>query len=456
MWGTVSPKETRLLIGHKGASLEHKRVFYSGLTYRYPYDNSPDLATVDGMPNFFFVTNLEGYPRPSLMKGISQIAASKSRQGLNPFDFPAIIISSSPHNRGSESNPWHDVFEPDLGYVRYFGDAKKPGNPSESPGNRILLNELAKHTSGDRATRALATPLVFFERVKSQGRAHGNLKFHGFGVIERAELVTQYNPQIGYFTNYLFSFAVLGLADEGEQLNWQWINDRRNPNLEGDATLEHAPASWRKWVRVGNTKIESVRRRASLGKLEPVENQRPSQGTREAAILDQIHAFYSQAGRHRFELLASRVVMAYINGNGANYSEGWVTQGSGDGGVDFVGKVRLGSGFASVDIVVLGQAKCEAPDKPTNGNALARTVARLKRGWIGAYVTTSYFSKAAQQEVIEDAYPLLKINGKILAEVTLKLVEAGGFHDVLDFMTALENEYPTMIQNRRAEEILDF
>jgi hypothetical protein len=147
--------------------------------------------------------------------------------------------------------------------------------------------------------------------------------------------------------------------------------------------------------------------------------------------------------------------MSHINTNGGSYAEGWVTRGSGDGGVDFVGKIRLGSGFSSMDVVVLGQAKCEAPDKPTNGVALARTVARLKRGWIGAYVTTSYFSRQSQLEVIEDAYPLIKISGKTLAEETLKLVEAGGFKSTLDFLEVLELEYPERIQNRRPDEILD-
>jgi hypothetical protein len=106
-------------------------------------------------------------------------------------------------------------------------------------------------------------------------------------------------------------------------------------------------------------------------------------------------------------------------------------------------------------VVVLGQAKCEAPDKPTNGVALARTVARLKRGWIGAYVTTSFFSRQSQLEVIEDAYPLIKISGKTLAEETLKMVESGGFSDVIGFLETLEVEYPEMIQNRRPDEILD-
>ena len=425
----------------------------SGVVYRYPSERDTTKQFVDGLPNFFFQTALDGSALPLLEKGISQIAPPKGRK--SGLSYPAILISSSPHSRGSEWNPWHDIFEPDLGYVRYFGDAKKPGNPALAPGNKVLLEELARHTSGDAEVRATASPLVFFERVAIEGRSYGNIKFQGFGVIEKAELVTQYNPGLGYFTNYVFSFAVLSVSDEDEEIDWQWINDRRSAEKSNKETLEHAPVSWRQWVKSGNQRIESVRRRASLAKVESVETQRPKPGSREDKCLSEIYSFYAANGRHRFELLASRVVMSHVNSYGGGYTEGWVTRGSGDGGVDFVGKVRLGSGFASVDVVVLGQAKCEAPDKPTNGVAIARTVARLKRGWIGAYVTTSFFSKQSQLEVIEDAYPLIKISGLTLATETLKLVESGGFRDVIGYLDSLELEYPEMIRNRRPDEILE-
>lgn len=427
--------------------------FRSGVVYRYPSQRDTKKKFVDGLPNYFYESQLEGSALPLLEKGISQIAPPKSRK--SSVVFPAILISSSPHSRGTEWNPWHDIFEPDLGYIRYFGDAKKPGNPALAPGNKILLEELARHTSGDSKVRATASPLVFFERVPVEGRNYGNLKFQGFGVIEKAELVTQFNPGLGYFTNYVFSFAVLSLSDEDEELDWGWINDRRSPSLEDRQIAANAPIAWRQWVKSGNQKIESVRRRAALAKVESVESQRPKPGSREDKCLQDIYSFYSATGRHRFELLASRVVMSHVNSYGGGYTEGWVTRGSGDGGVDFVGKVRLGSGFAAMDVVVLGQAKCEAPDKPTNGVSLARTVARLKRGWIGAYVTTSFFSKQSQLEVIEDAYPLIKISGLTLATETLKLVESGGFRDVLGYLDSLELEYPEMIRNRRPDEILE-
>ena len=69
----------------------------------------------------------------------------------------------------------------------------------------------------------------------------------------------------------------------------------------------------------------------------------------------------------------------------------------------------IGSGFGAAKIIVLGQAKCESLNTPTSGTHIARTVAKLRRGWLGIYVTTSYFSNNVQIEILEDKYPLLLI-----------------------------------------------
>jgi hypothetical protein len=80
----------------------------------------------------------------------------------------------------------------------------------------------------------------------------------------------------------------------------------------------------------------------------------------------------------------------------------------------------IGEGFGRAQI------ECETPRSPTNGLDVAGTVARLRRGWIGVYVTTSFFSDRTQQEVIDDRYPILLINARRLAEeVRAAAVERG-------------------------------
>jgi hypothetical protein len=137
------------------------------------------------------------------------------------------------------------------------------------------------------------------------------------------------------------------------------------------------------------------------------------------------------------------------------YEKGWITSPGIDGGADFIASVRLGSEFSAAKIIVLGQAKCVRLDNPTHGNHIARTVARLKRGWIGVFVTTSYFSEAVQQEVIEDRYPIVLIHGKRLAEEVIKVIhEEDKYANVVDFLDELTAGYDSRIQQRQPEESL--
>lgn len=104
--------------------------FRSGLVYRYPAHRSLTEGVSDGLPNYFFETALPGAALPLLEKGINQIARNQKTANTA---YPAILIASSPQSRGTEWNPWHDTFEPDLGYVRYFGDAQNRETPLSHP-----------------------------------------------------------------------------------------------------------------------------------------------------------------------------------------------------------------------------------------------------------------------------------------------------------------------------------
>lgn len=421
-----------------------------GAVFRYsrPYSTLP---MYDGaMPNFFAFTETSGLTKPLLDRGISPIAAVK---GVDGTRIPALLLSSSPHRIGSEGTPWQDLFDVDNGVVRYFGDNKSAASASLSPGNKLLLEQFRYHTSPDPFERQKAVPILFFEREEVDGRKKGNVKFQGLGLIQRIELVTQYQTSIGYFTNYVFEFTILSLSEENELFDWEWISQRRNPVIPVSESLRFAPKSFVEWQTHGQLVLEKQRRRVSNFKLIKSKDQLPSPGTREDKALKEIYAFYD-GKKHKFELLASRIVAGVIARNGGKYLEGWVTRGSGDGGVDFIGRLDIGEGFSKVKIVVLGQAKCEKPSSGTSGRDLARTVARLKRGWIGAYVTTSFFTDRSQIEIIEDQFPLLTINGKALATEVLTQQIEDGFATLNEFLISLESEYTTRISSRRPEDIL--
>jgi len=424
-----------------------------GEVYRYarPYREVP--AEIDGYPNYFAAVFGSDLKLPLLEHGINPIKEVWAPDGVRR---PAILVSSSPHKIGSKETPWQDFFDSDNGHIRYYGDNKEPDrDPGTAPGNRVLLQAYGIHNVSDLAVRRRSPPLVFFERVSKGGRKKGFVKFQGFGVVERVELITQYDRnRERTFSNYAFDFAVLSLMEDDEEFDWSWINDRRNPGLKVDETLGGAPHSWKQWIAGGPGSLDRFRRHVSkLMTLSP-EEQRGSlmdASSREAQALSEVYKFYT--GRKRcFEALAAVVAEQVIVSSGGHYRFGWITRPP-DGGADFVGRLNVGSGFGAAKLVVLGQAKCERPDVPTSGNHIARTVARLKRGWIGVYVTTSYFSDAVQREIIEDDYPLVLINGKRLAEEVLRLAHQRG-KSVRALLEMIEDEFKSKVQIRRPEEVL--
>jgi hypothetical protein len=425
-----------------------------GATYRYarPYSDVPQF--IDGLPNFFFSVQTPGAStKPTLEAGINALRVIDAVDGPRR---PAILISSSPHKAGSEWTPWDDTFDQDSGFVRYFGDNRDPeADPNRSRGNAILLAQFSVHTSQDAEIRANATPIFLFRRVTVDGRQKGNVMFAGLAVVERAELVTQYDQaRKTTFTNYVFELAVLGLADSQDSINWDWVSARRNTTTPVATSSLLAPSSWKQWVASGHSALPRLRRHVLKGRILPVDEQKPSHDDKKSAeALSNIYGFYD-GRKSRFEALASRVTSYIFENSGITYREGWVTPEGADHGTDFVGRITIGAGFASTRVVLLGQAKCEKPDAPTGGVHIARTVARLRRGWVGAYVTTSYFSERVQREVLEDQYPILMVHGLQLSNVVMELVRETAAASVESYLRDLDSQYESMVSARRPEDIL--
>jgi restriction endonuclease Mrr len=136
---------------------------------------------------------------------------------------------------------------------------------------------------------------------------------------------------------------------------------------------------------------------------------------------------------------------------------GWITQGSGDGGFDFVGALDLDpfGPLKSSRQVILGQAKCEKLNRPTNGLHIARLAARLRRGWVGVYVTTSYFSIPVQREVLSDRYPILLVDGARLAALVRGHLQSSGAN-LADFLSRITLDYEKKIRFQDPEMVLDY
>ena len=158
--------------------------------------------------------------------------------------------------------------------------------------------------------------------------------------------------------------------------------------------------------------------------------------------------------KHSFESLAARVAGRVLGGSDTPYVEGWITKSGGDGGLDFVGRLDIGQGTSSTPVVVLGQAKCVLTNSAISPDQVARLVARLKRGWIGVFVTTGTFSRQAQIEIVDDQYPVVLIHGKSLTDQVLNIAAESFDGNVDAFLSSILDGHSALVAHRRPEEIL--
>ena len=206
-------------------------------------------------------------------------------------------------------------------------------------------------------------------------------------------------------------------------------------------------------MREGRVAIPGVRRRVLASAVRSARDQQPAPDSAESAVLDEIYSFYD-GRKHAFELLASRVASEILRESGTRYRDGWLSRSSGDGGVDFVGRIDMGPTVGSTPVVVLGQAKCIHPSTSVSPEQVARVVARLRRGWIGIYVTTGSFSRQAQTEIIDDQYPVVLIAGGTLAETVRRMAQASYGGDLQALLRSTADDYADSITHRRPEEVI--
>lgn len=424
------------------------------------YARKVDQSEVEheGFLNYHWLLSPGDLGRPMIMleAGINSPAEI---QGPDASRRALIAIRSSPWKAGHETNPWHDEFDLDHGHVRYFGD-HKPGTvglPGATKGNRLLLEAAQLHAGTTRSVRALAPPLLLFRSVTiyrdRRAVVKGHVEFCGSAIIERLEHVVQRDPDSGRsFPNLVLDLAVVS-GGEIDGVDLRWIDDRRNPDLTADEALRHAPDSWKRWVEHGRTALPAVRRRVLASAVRSSKDQQPLTGSAEAEVLREVYGFYD-GRKHAFELLASKVAALVLSESGTRYREGWLSRSSGDGGVDFIGRIDMGSISASTPVVVLGQAKCVSPTSSISAEQVARVVARLRRGWIGVFVTTGSFSRPAQVEIIDDQYPVVLISGGTLASAVRQMAAANFGGDLAALLNSTIEGYGAAVTHRRPEEVL--
>lgn len=339
---------------------------------------------------------------------------------------PLVNFHSNPFKEDENQTPWRDLIFQEEGRVIFNGDNYQASkNAASTFGNKLILSVLDLYVSKEIDDRLKAPPIIITRTIKHKGKT-GFREFIGFGLItESPKLVQQYEKTTNrVFSNYQFEVTLLKLYD-GEKFNWEWIDDRRDESISIINSLKHAPKSWKEWVKNGISTLSKNRLRIKSYRILS-EKEQSNMPNRNREIIDQLlNVHYPNPVKDgiRFEALASFVTKLYFNSE--KYYRGWITVGSSDRGVDYVGRLDIGDDdFSKTSIIVLGQSK--RYKNSISGEKLTRVASRMTRGYIGVVVTLSTFTSAAQAEIKDDKLPIILINGKKVSELLLTYINLSG------------------------------
>ena len=358
--------------------------------YRLGHDYRDSGSLKDEGDQFMAWINVPG----SGMRNMGGIRPLKFTRMIEPVT-AAIVLVTDERSAGSTSNPWDDLVDIPHGRIVYWGDAKfdQKRLVDDFPGNRALRDAFNQVLDSQMA---LVPPILHFSK-----RETGMLRFNGLCILDRLEL-TWFEDHGRPVRNYR---AHLTILDE-EFVDVEWLHSRMNASARSELTGK-GPDAWRRYQ---DGVIDRLRVWAPL--VRSTASQLPSAGSGEAQLLSQL----AQLTPTGFE---AAVVAMFREFDEVRHNI-TRTRPTGDGGFDFVGSFSLPPPI-QYDIPFLGEAKRYAPSSPVGAKDVSRLVARLGRGQYGIFVTTSYFSKQAQEEVLEDRYPARLIPGADLVRIMREL-----------------------------------
>jgi len=313
---------------------------------------------------------------------------------------PAYIILVS-HELKRQGNPWEDVVDFNTATINYWGDAKfhKDLKYSDFRGNQRLLQVWHETLDGNSE---MIPPILHFSKPQK-----GIVKFNGLCVLSNLE-ITWFEENGKPVKNYRCELTILDI----EEVEIDWLHNRATC-VDFKSINYNSPKVWKDFVN-GNTRKLDVWSKSIRSK----EEQIPLPKSKEEKLLHQLWELTPT----QFEAV---VVDLFKNLPHVNHKI-IRTRPTADGGFDFFGKFSIPYPIM-YEIDFLGEVKKFGTDNAVQPKHVSRLVARLNRGQFGIFVTTSYYTKQTQQEVLQDGYPIKLFSGNDLVNMLqeLRLVENG-------------------------------
>ncbi len=332
----------------------------------------------------------------------------RNMPGIRPFKFLSlqhlpvhayIVLVTHERSANRASNPWEDSVELHAGRIIYWGDAKfdRRRRLDDFLGNRALRTA---HDLVLEGKRGLVPPILHFSKPRP-----GVVKFNGLCVFDQLEL-TWFEDNGHPVRNYRAHLTVL----DTEFVDVEWLHRRAlaatETQLQNDGLV-----AWRRYQsgHVDRLKIWAPRIRSRDAQL-PIED------SRDAVVLQQLVSLTPPEFEGAVVSLFREVDIVHAISQ---------TRLTADGGFDFQGEFTLPPPLA-YEIEFKGEVKRYSRGNAVGPKDVSRLVARLGRGQYGIFVTTSFFTRQAQEEVLEDRYPTRLFAGSDVVRIMRELRAARG------------------------------
>jgi len=328
--------------------------------------------------------------------------------GIRPLKYinevsplPAYLVLVTHEKTRGTLNPWDDIVDHSAGQILYWGDAKfdPVKRHTDFSGNRVLQSIFHSVLEGQTE---FVPPILHFSKPRK-----GEVTFNGLCILDRLEL--------SWFDDHgkpVRNFLVILNVDE---VAVSWLHNRAKARTSSELIGE-APDAWRQYVKGNIQKLDLWK-----SSIRSMQDQLPAENSQESKLLSQI----ASVTPTHFEA----IVVALFRQMTSICHSITRTRPTADGGFDFYGAFVLPRPLG-YSMKFMGEAKKYQRSSPVQPKDVSRLVARLGRGEYGIFVTTSYFTKQTQREVLQDAYPVRLISGSDLINMMKELrIISGGVLD---------------------------
>jgi len=322
---------------------------------------------------------------------------------------------------------WPDYIDHESGRFVYFGDNRTPGAElHDTPrGGNTFLREVFSALHSAPSRRDKIPPVFVFEKgTRGRDVIYRGLVAPGSDDTTPIEdLVAVWKSTRGSrFQNYRATFTIL----DCEHISRVWIDSI----ARGETLGLGCPDAWKEWVATGRYRPLRAER-TTVVRTKAEQLPETEDGVR---VIRATHKYFSPMP-HFFESCAARLWRM----SAPSTTEIDVTRPSRDGGRDAVGRYALGPVADRIHIDFALEAKCYEMDHGSGVRDISRLVSRLRHRQFGVFVTTSYVSEQAYEEIRQDQHPVVIMAARDIVE-TLRREQRGSEESVLEW---LRSEFPT-------------